>query len=298
VFRLYPGMVVRRFPGCEHEYTTYDPSDPPPPSSAIKMPPRFQVDRSALEERAKRFAEQRNGHEGYAHDYSPQDRRPRDYGHDQYGGDRRPADGREDRPPRKRSLDANSENDGGTRHHKRSRWSQSRRDRSRENDGRAPSPRRLSPSLPKINLDADPWSPQAGETSVKTSSGDHRPRDSYNETPTREERVSYSDKRHDSGYHSGQSLDKITLQNRDDERGRRPSDRPRRRRSPSRSRSRGRSRASLPNRNDRSRSRSESPLTPLEAELLGLAGESSDSEPKPVAKKPIKKRVKVAAAFE
>jgi hypothetical protein len=29
-----------------------------------------------------------------------------------------------------------------------------------------------------------------------------------------------------------------------------------------------------------------------------LAGESSDSEPKPVAKKPIKKRVKVAAAFE
>jgi hypothetical protein len=29
-----------------------------------------------------------------------------------------------------------------------------------------------------------------------------------------------------------------------------------------------------------------------------LTGESSDSEPKPVAKKPIKKRVKVAAAFE
>ncbi|KAK4098284.1 hypothetical protein N658DRAFT_223786 [Parathielavia hyrcaniae] len=309
VFILYPGMVVRRFPDCEHEYTTYNPSDPPPPPSAIQMPPRFQFDRSAYKETPRPDFDMSNGRNVYAQNYSPQDRRPRDYSPDRYvQGDWDLPDNREDQRPLKRSLDANPENGGSARHQKRSRWSQGSRNLSCENHGRAESPRRPSPSPPQFNLEADPWSPQAGETNAMNAS-DRRYRDSYNDIkfpPSREERVSYADKRHDSGYHSGQSLDKVTPRYRDEDRGRRPSDRVSRKRkspsrsrtrvrSPSRARSRGRSRASSPHRSDRSRS--ESPLTALEAQLLGLTGNSSESEPKPVAKKPIK-RVKVAAAFD
>jgi hypothetical protein len=217
---------------------------------------------------------------------------------------------------------------------KRARRPQLQRGRSREDSHRgagvsprrhslsprrySPSPRRHSPSPPKYNLKGDPWSPQAGESNFKASGG-RRYSDAYQDTkssPSREQRVSYSDKRHDSGYHSGQSLDKGTSRYRDDERGRRASDRPHRRRmspsrsrsrrrSPSRDRGRGRSRsqASTPDKSDRdrsrnrSRTRSESPLTRLEAELLGLTGGSnSEPEPKPIAKKRIK-RPQVAAAF-
>ncbi|KAK4154531.1 hypothetical protein C8A00DRAFT_14324 [Chaetomidium leptoderma] len=319
VFKHYSGMVTRRFPDCEHEYPSYDPSDPPTSPSAIKIPPRFEIDRTALEETSKRgLADQdwRNTHNGYAQHHSPQGYRRREPGRDRYDRDEE-----DDRRPRKRSLDAGSENDRDHRDPKRTRWPQSRRDRSREsytqkNHSRAISPRRRTPSPPKFNLDGDPWSPQAGESKLRPSS-DRRYSDAHNDSklsPSREERVSYSDKRHDSGYHSGQSLDKVTPRYRDDERERRPSDRSYRRRrsrsrsrspqrSPSRVRSRGRSRTSTPDRSNRSRSRSrsESPLTRLEAELLGLTGESSESEPKPepkpVPKKPIK-RFKVAAAFK
>jgi hypothetical protein len=178
-------------------------------------------------------------------------------------------------------------------------------------------------------------------------------RNAAGSSPAREERPAHTDRRHDSGYHSGQSLEKATPRHRDGDRDRWASDRPqRRRRSPTRSRSRtgspshGRSRARSRARSrsrspargrvrSRSRSpargrarshsrspargrarsragnrasshsrsdrdRSESPLTLLEAQLLGLVEVSSDSEPepapKPVPKKPIK-RVKVAAAF-
>jgi hypothetical protein len=320
VFKHYPGMAMRRFPEYEHEYPTYDPSDPPPSSSAIKMPPRFRIDRPALKEVPPRLAGQdpRDSHRGYAPRHSSQDRRRSGPDRDRHGGDDR---GRE-RPPRKRSLDASSENGQDNRDMKRARRPQLRRGRSREDHyrGAGVSPRRHSPSPSRFNLKGDPWSPQAGESNFKASGG-RRYSDAYQDTkssPSREQRVSYSDKRHDSGYHSGQSLDKGTSRYRDDERGRRASDRPHRkrkspsrsrsrRRSPSRDRGRGRSRASTPesdrNRSrsrsrSRSRTRSESPLTRLEAELLGLTGGSnSEPEPKPVAKKRIK-RPQVAAAFE
>ncbi|KAK4032505.1 hypothetical protein C8A01DRAFT_50715 [Parachaetomium inaequale] len=303
VFKHYPGMAMRRFPECEHEYPTYDPSNRPPSSSAIKMPPRFEIDRSAMKAARDRAGhDRRDSRNGHAQPHSPQDHQHRAPGRDRYE-----RDDRDDRRPRKRSLDASPENDLDDRDLKRSRWSQHQRDRSRGNYGRAISPRRRSPSPPKFNLEGDPWSPQAGETNFKASNNrrHHGASNDAKHSPVREERVSYADKRHDSGYQSGQSPVKGASRHRDDERGRRPSDRShRRRRSPSRTRSpsrsryrsasRGRSRASTLDRSDRSRS--ESPLTALEAELLGLAGESSEPEPKPVAKKPIK-RVKVAAAF-
>ncbi|KAK3901101.1 hypothetical protein C8A05DRAFT_35237 [Staphylotrichum tortipilum] len=303
IFRLYPGMTLRRFPESEHQYTTYDPSDPPPSPSAIKMPPRYQIDTAALKEALAKGSgghDRKNGH----NDHDRRRSSPQNHWRWDTVRDRHRTGEAEDRQPRKRSLDASSENGLGDRNQKRSRWSQSHRGRSR-------SPRPHSPSPPTFNIEGDPWSPQAGETTFRASAERRRPDGSDRKfSPSRDERGGYADKRQDSGYHSGQSLDKPTPRQRDDDKPRRPADRThRRRRSPSRSRSCSRSRsggrrsrASTVDRSDRSRSRSESPLTSLEAELLGLAGDSSESEPKRVAKKPppkkpIRRAYKVSDAF-
>ncbi|KAH6856026.1 hypothetical protein B0I37DRAFT_66930 [Chaetomium sp. MPI-CAGE-AT-0009] len=304
VFKHYPGMATRRFPDCEHEYPSYDPSDRPPSPSAIKMPPRFRIDRSAL--KAKRDGADENQRDGRGHHTQPHS--PRDYQHRDLGRDRFHGDDRDERRPRKRSLDTGLENGRDDRDSKRNRrWSQHQRDRSRENHPRPISPRPRSMSPPKFNLEGDPWSPQAGESNCKPSKDRHHAGISTDtkHSPRREERMSYADKRHDSGYHSGQSLHKSAPRYRDDDRERRGSDRSyRKRRSPSRSRSRSRGRYRSPSRgrsrstgrSRSARSRSESPLDDIEAGLLGLVRESSEPESKPVAKKPIK-RVKVAAAF-
>ena len=200
---------------------------------------------------------------------------------------------RSPRPSGKRSRDESVlDDDLDSRDMKRSRNPMSHRATSRGGRDRSFSPAYKTSPSPRINLDADPWSPQAGEAGGRES------RDNwYREEPrskTREERVPAT--RHDSGYHSGQAQER-RMSSRDDNRGRRPSDRGyQRRRSPSHSRTRGRS--SSFDRSDRSRdrSRSASPLTALEAELLGLADEPDEPKPMPKIKKPIK-RVKVASAF-
>lgn len=284
-FRHYPGMAMRRFAGSEHEYPTYEPADPPAASATIKMPPRYQIDRSALKgtpQKNPRDQDSNDRRHSYTPHYSPAGRRPHDLGRA-----RQDRDDWEDRRHWKRSLDGSPEDDRDERKHKRRRWSNSQRDRSRDAYDRTSPPRRRSPS-PRFNIEGDPWSPQAGE-SMRASSGR-----GYKSPSSREERVSYADKRHDSGYYSG---DKAVRSYRDDDRGRRPPSRSyHRRRTPSRSRSRSRSRGSSPGRSHRGRS--ESPLTALEAELLGLTEEPSEPKPKPkvAVKKPIKK-VKVAAAF-
>lgn len=297
-FKHYSGMVMRRFPGNEHEYPSYDPSDPPDPSAPITMPPRFQTVRSSWKAPAEERApdkDSRNDRNAYPSRRSPQNQRPRDDGRE-----RSDADGIESRRPPKRSLDAHpEENNRDDREFKRSRLSQPQRGRSRDGNDRAVSPPRKRSPSPKFDLTGDPWSPQAGETSIR-SSREHRHQDTYNDTrssSSREERVSFADKRHDSGYYSGSAFESRAY--RDHERDHRRSSRSYQRRktssgSRSRSPSRGRSRASTPARSDRSRS--ESPLTALEAELLGLTEEPSEPRPKPVAKKPIR-RVKVAEAF-
>ncbi|KAK3294274.1 uncharacterized protein B0H64DRAFT_183518 [Chaetomium fimeti] len=301
VFKHYPGMATRRFPDCEHEFPTYDPSERPPSSSAIKLPPPFRIDRPAKTTNRVGVDESwRDGRSNHAQTQSPRNRQHDDVGRDRFHGDDRDEPSR-----RKRSFDAGSENGRDDRGLKRSRrWSQHQRNRSLENHNRAISPRPRSISPPKFNLEVDPWSPQAGETNCKASDDRRHAGASIDakHSPRREERMSYADKRHDSGYHSGQSLHKSAPRYRDDDRERRrSSDRSyRKRRSPSRSRSRSRgryrsrSRATTPSRS--ARSRSESPLDDLEAGLLGLVRDSSEPESKPVPKKPIK-RVKVAAAF-
>ncbi|KAK4248314.1 hypothetical protein C7999DRAFT_13698, partial [Corynascus novoguineensis] len=315
VFRHRQGMVMRRFPDSEHEYSTYDRPDPPPSPSAIKMPPRFRIDRSAIRVMRDRLDGSRvENHNGQEHFHLPQDRLRGESAREWYDGD--------DRRLRKRSFDASPEHDRDERDWKRSRrWSQHHIDRSREDHTRTNLPRGgRSPTPPRFDLEGDPWSPQAGETNFRPSN-DRRYReyrDVHRETknsPSREERMSYADKRHDSGYQSGQSLEKGTPRYRNGEWRRRSSERSYRRRmslsrsrdrsrsrsrsrsrcrSRSRGRSRSHSRASTPSRSKCDRG--ESPLTALEADLLGLARESSEPESKPVAKKPVK-RVKVAAAF-
>ena len=308
VFKHYPGMATRHFPDRDHEYPSYDPSEPPPSPSAIKLPPRFKIDRSSL--RAKREGpdeDRKDGRSSNAQHHSPRDRQRRDLGRDRLNGD-----DRDERRPRKRSFDASLDNGRDDRDLKRNRrWSQHQRNGSLDTHNRAVSPHQRSMSPPRFNFEGDPWSLQAGETNPRPSSGRHQTDVSTDpkHSPRREERISYADKRHDSGYHSGQSIHKSGARYRDDDhRERRNSDRSHRKyRSPSRSRSRSRSRgpyrsrtrvrsrATTPSRSDRSRS--ESPLDDLEAGLLGLVREPSEPRSKPVAKKPIK-RVKVAAAFE
>ncbi|KAL2164959.1 hypothetical protein VTH06DRAFT_255 [Thermothelomyces fergusii] len=318
VFRHYLGMVMRRFPESEHEYPSYDPPDPPPSPSSIKMPPRFKFDRSA----AVRTRQDRpEGHpadnpDDHRQPHSPRDRWRRDSGPEWSGGD----GGR----PRKRSFDAGYDRDHGEPDPKRARR------RSPEDRGRTNITRSRSPSPPRFNIEGDPWSPQAGETNFNAPH-DRRYQEVHKArrySPPREERITYSDKRHDSGYQSGQSTEKDTPRCQGDEWKRRSPNRPYQRRaspprdrdhrsrsrsrgrsrrrsrsqsqsrgryrSASRGHSRGRSRASTPSRGNRGRS--ESPLTALEADLLGLARDSSEPETKPVAKKPVK-RVQVAAAF-
>ncbi|KAL2256802.1 hypothetical protein VTK26DRAFT_1107 [Humicola hyalothermophila] len=316
-FRHYGGMVTRRFDGTKHEYPTYDPSSPPDPSAPIKLPPRFQVDRTAsLKETPSKNVLDHGSYpnadrNGYGNHRSPLSQEPRYFGRNRFE-----RDDRDGRRPGKRPHDLDSEGNRDDWNMKRARWSQHyrgrSRDRSRDNYRRAGSPpRRRSPSSPKLDLSGDPWAPQPGESSFRSSSS-RGYRDSRADARpfSREDRARGLDARHDSGYQSGPSVDRGVSREREWDRRASYRAYPRRR-SPPRSRSRsrtgsgsqdrdrdrGQSRTPTPDRRSRSdRSRSESPLTALEAELLGLTEELSEPEPKPEPKKPVR-RVKVAEAF-
>lgn len=306
VFKDYPGMIKRRFEGSDIDYATYEPPVPLSPSRPIKMPPRYQIDRTVLQEAtpepSPREEETVGTRGGYSHHRSPDRRYHRDTPPSRHNRDGRVDEWRDDRRFGKRSRDESPEGVGEDgRNLKRSRGSESRHGTPRNGGSRARSPVRRRSLSPRIKIERDPWSPQAGESSGKWSS-DNRYLDVHGDnksSSSREgrERMTVANARHDSGYHSGQSLDKARQSRREDERdrGRRASDRSfPRRRSPSRSPSRSRS----PSADDRS-SRSESPLTALEAELLGLTDEPpAEKIPQAKAKKAPIKRVKVAAAYE
>ena len=284
IFKRHAGMVMLRFPGYDADYPTYPPPSPMPPADKIRMPPQYQLDRDRRgsvepEVPLKDPSSVRGGLSWY----SPDNANHRDSpGRLEWSG--------RDHRHAKRSRDQSLEDfDRGSRDNKRSRNLDSRRRTS--SDSRSG---RDTPS-PQFKVEVDPWSPQPGESGVKASN-DHRYLEVHNDnksSSSREERAPYNkNARHDSGYLSGQSLDKARTSHRSEERHR-PLDRSRQRqKSPSRSRSRASSGA------ERSeRSRSESPLTALEAELLGLTDEPTD-RPKPKAKlkKPVQ-RVQVAAAY-
>jgi hypothetical protein len=297
VFKTYPGMVMRRFPESDLDYPSYDPPSPLSPSAEIKMPPRYQVERAARKETPEGFHDEEaagSARSGYGLYRSPNRSEYRNT-----PSTRNDRDGREDRRHAKRSRDHSLDDfdrEGKGSSHKRSRNSESRRETPRDSRSRHLSPaRRPSPS-PVLDTEKDPWSPQAGESSARVSS-DQRYLDALNDgksSCSREERAPYNiNTRHDSGYHSGQSLDKARMSRRNDDRDRAADRAIPKRKTPSRSRSR----ASTPDERV-DRSRSESPLTALEAELLGLTDEPSEKKvaPRLKPKKPTK-RVKVAAAF-
>ncbi|KAK0726621.1 hypothetical protein B0T21DRAFT_350735 [Apiosordaria backusii] len=333
IFRHYPGMVKKSFPpDNRHEYSTYDPAPPLSPSTEIKMPPKYEPPKQSPPIQIHDDSEYDSEYDSQddRQDGRPDDRSARN--DESVLGSRRspPYLSRHQESPRDRDHER-----GGGRHGQsinRDRWAPRRPDDRNDKDRGTKRRRSASPPAP-IDISGDPWSPNAREPSHGTPNklrGDKRPtndtRDKYRD---RNERVPYK-QRNDSGYHSGQSLDKTSSGvYRDSPRewqpqtSRRMSNRPhgyeQRNRSATRSRSRTsssrgdarsrsrarshtRSRSPSRSRSARGRSRSQSPLTWEEKKLLGFTGtESSDEEEKPKApkiekKKPVK-RPKVASAF-
>ncbi|KAK0641680.1 hypothetical protein B0T16DRAFT_219455 [Cercophora newfieldiana] len=296
VFKSYPGMIMRRFEDSDLDYASYDPPSPLSPSAETKMPPRYQVDRTERGRTPERWPSEEaseSARSGYARYRSPEASAYKDS-----PSTRHDRDGREDRRHAKRSRDHSPddlERGGRGPSLKRSRNSDSRRETPHKSHSRHISPLRRPTPSPRFDMEKDPWSPQAGESNVRAS-GDQRHLDVFNDgksSSSREERAPYNtNTRHDSGYHSGHSLERSRASRRNDDRDRAADGPTQKHKTPSRSRSR----ASSDERVDRSRS--ESPLTALEAELLGLTDEPSERKvaPRVKPKKPMK-RVKVAAAF-
>ncbi|KAK3943326.1 hypothetical protein QBC46DRAFT_456898 [Diplogelasinospora grovesii] len=319
VFKRFPGMIMRRFSTNEHEYPTYHPSPPPSPSAVIKLPPRYQIDRHALKDMSETQNMENNirsGRNGPDHS-SPANRRKRDSS--AHSHDRSRDSWVTGSLTTKRSYDDHhQEKDDRVRKKARNSPSPVETPRVQKHARATTPPRRITPSPDKHPIGRDAWSPQTGDTRRIASSDHHRDnRSPASREDSRETRAPYSSNlRHDSGYHSGQSHERLPSSYRDHHRPRSWSRSRSRSRSPERSyqrrrfrsksrgrppsrsrsprRGRSRSRASSPHSDRTPRSRSESPLTALEAELLGYEPEKSKTtEPK----KPIKRRVKVAAAF-
>ncbi|KAK4134570.1 hypothetical protein BT67DRAFT_298385 [Trichocladium antarcticum] len=263
VFMHYHGMALRRFPGSDHKYPTYDRSDPPSPSAPVRFPPRFETDKSSSEVIPANNIPVQAGiiyPNGYDRHHSSHDHRPREPTWDR----RRGTEQDNGRRPSKRSIDATCEKDREDSV-KRPRWSQSRRDKSPDdNKGESGSNYNRRPALDRLQ-DSGYYS---GPSQDRTPHGED----------SRGRRPCYS-----------------SYQNRG---SRSPSPD----RSVTRSGSRGRTRSPASATSNRNRRRSESPLTKMDMRLLGMAGvwwsdEDEDESPKPrVIKKPIR-RVKVAEAF-
>ncbi|KAK3389303.1 hypothetical protein B0H63DRAFT_463357 [Podospora didyma] len=314
VFRHYVGMTMRRFSGCEHHYSVLDPAARPPSPVSIKMPPRYRIDRVVREVTPKRelpYGTPTSLRNTHGRHLSPRVSSSRNSPLSRHNGD-----GGESRRFPKRSLEHTPEEHQLDEHDaKRAKTSVDKQQEVRpDNQDANDSPIADGPGSPlpdnespAIRLEGNPWFPQPGETAIEAPS-DRYLEVHYDSKPSscREERALYSKMRHDSGYHSGQSQDKAS--HRDVDRGR--GDRPpvQRPRSPSRSRSGSRGRmhrrrspshsrsdSRTPSDQRSYRSRSDSPLTAIEAGLLGLTDED-ESKLKLKKKKPIRK-VKVAAAF-
>ncbi|KAK3307283.1 uncharacterized protein B0T15DRAFT_492766 [Chaetomium strumarium] len=287
-FSVYDDMILRRFPGNDCEYPAYKPLDIPPPSSEIKLPPRYRIDRSILPSVPNKDVtdeETKGNHNRHFHHCSPE--RRRDSRRDMNGNSLF----------RKRSLSVSRTDDRDNRLTKRTRLSEGRSDASPETQNST-----------KLKLEGDAWSPQAHQSILapvqdRVSGVDQRPRKN--------------------GSYRGQSVEKVTPRHRGDVREHYSSDRSYRTRdSPTRSSSRIRSvsrarsqsrdrsrvrnrvtstdgeRSRSPLRNQKSSAQDSRSLTALDMELLGMI-EGPDEEPspqKPVIKKPTK-RVKVPEAY-
>ncbi|KAK1771581.1 hypothetical protein QBC33DRAFT_554744 [Phialemonium atrogriseum] len=289
VFKRYPGMIVRMFPGYDHGYFTYAAPVRHPASAPIKLPPPFRICREALDERKERQV-------------SLQIDRDRSIDHSKgRGGQDRNGYHRTPSRSGKRDLDDSCVSEDRA----------SKRPRVSPNQVTTPSrscqssAQQATPQAKPIP-DHDGWSPEAEESVTSgNGAGDvklHRPPDRPDDQPTpshqeRGGRPHSSNLRHDSGYHSEQPQDKPRSSRRESESGwRREEWSYPRRHSHSRSPVGRSSRRSSPE-DCGGRGRSNSPLTALEAELLGLSHPSESQPKKPTLKKPAKRQVKVASAF-
>lgn len=314
-FKQYPGMVARQFDGFgELVYPTYEPPTRHPAGAPVKLPPKFRVDRNALEKARQRLlVGEPSPNQTRTHD---RDRRPfSNMNNDREDNSWRRSDrnnrsfsGTPNNHPVKRGFDESRHTDN--RDFKRYRRSPSHQD-TPPSTGRGPATRR-SP-LARAEVERGAWSPQGDEHWLDTGERRHRSIERHGvRSGSRQERSherqrekSQIPAQHDSGYHSGQSPDKSRRRDQDEDR------RPRRRsrsrgRSHSRPHSRGRSRSRSPEgRASRAssatasddRSRSSSPLTAMDYELLGLSRPKEKPVNAPAAKKLVKRQVKVSAAY-
>jgi hypothetical protein len=295
--KSYPGMVERRFSGSDGQsYSCFKVPVPHPENASIKLPPRFRIHRELntqqLQPRVSSSAETASRHdpsnEEGVHRHSQVDDRNRDY----QATEQRP-DWQAQTLPRigqramKRGLEGGRH--GNDRDWKRNRMSSSNGDASPPRTDRGLSTR-PSPLAQRKSHDGDITLSRAEEDHNRLPVH-HAPPERQNRSQERE----LANPRHDSGYHSGQS------------RGRRQS--PRRGQydgthQQNRSYSRGRTQSRSPNGRDsrgsssttRGRSRSNSPLTALEAELLGIS-QPTESRKGSLLTKPVRRRVKVSAAY-
>ncbi|OIW32595.1 hypothetical protein CONLIGDRAFT_642297 [Coniochaeta ligniaria NRRL 30616] len=316
-FKRYPGMIARKFDGFDElVYHTYEPPARHPEGAPVKLPPKFQVDRKALEKalQQQRFLTgEASPNDTRNHDY---DRRPFSKVNNHREDDHRRRQDRDNRGfnrtpnnrPVKRGFDESRHTD--SRDFKRHRRSPSHQD-TPPSTGRGPAAHR-SP-LARTEGERGAWSPQADEsfdTGEKRHRSIERRGEAVRSTSRRDRsherhREKSANPRHDSGYHSGQSPDKSRRRDQDEER--RPQRRSRSRgRSYSRPRSRGQSRSrSAEGRASRAssatasddRSRSSSPLTAMDYELLGLSRPKAKPSIAVAAKKLVKRPVKVSAAY-
>jgi hypothetical protein len=320
-FKRYPGMVNRTFDGFDElVYLTYEVPVRHPEGAPVKLPPKFRIDRQAVEkayQRQRFLGGETSPKQARPHD---RDRRPfsqvtndrdNDYRRRQdnnNNNNNRSFNRTPNNRPVKRGFDDSRHPDN--RDIKRHRRSPSHHDTPPSAGSRGPNTHRSPPARPDYERGA--WSPQADEGRFdrvekrrhsverrgETGRSSSRRRDRSNERQTGKS----ANPRHDSGYHSGQSPDKSRRHaNQDEDR------RPRRRsRSRGRSYSRGRSRSgSHEGRASRAssatasddRSRSSSPLTAMDYELLGLSRPKAKASIAGVGKKLIKRQMKVSAAY-
>ncbi|KAH8912937.1 hypothetical protein BR93DRAFT_964071 [Coniochaeta sp. PMI_546] len=316
-FKRYPGMIARRFDGFDElVYQTYEPPTRHPEGAPVKLPPKFQVDRKALEKALQRqwfLTEEASPNQPRIHD---RERRPFSKVNNDREGDYRRKQDRSirglnhtpDNRPVKRGFDESRHTDN--RDFKRHRRSPSHQD-TPPSASRATITHRSPLARPEGERGA--WSPHADDR-VNAGERRHHSTDRRGEavrTSSRRERSherqrdKSANPRNDSGYHSGQSPDQP--RRRDQEEERRPRRRSRSRgRSLSRPHSRGQSRSRSPEgRASRAssatasddRSRSSSPLTAMDYELLGLSRPKEKSSNTPAPKKLAKRQVKVSAAY-
>lgn len=295
--KSYPGMIERRFSGpADYSYSCFNTPMRHPENAPVKLPPRFRKQRELrtqqLQQHALGSAETVSKHDALNDDYRHGHFAVDDRGRNPEVTKQRPD--RQDNPlPRieQRAIKRGLE---GARHDNDRDW---KRNRFSSNNEDAPTPP-ISRGLTSRPSPLSRRKSHDGDNSVSKAVEDHARLSVYRPPSDRRDRSQERESvnpRHDSGYHSGHSRERRQSSRRGQYDG--PSQR-------TRSHSRGRTRSrSLngrisrsPSSTTRSRSRSNSPLTALEAELLGIS-QPSQSRKGALLTKPIRRRVKVSAAY-